>query len=96
MLKPVKVKALLGYRLWVEYDDGVRGEVDLSDMAGRGVFKAWDEKGFFEKVHISPYGAIAWNEELEICSDALYLEITGKSVEELFPSLKSLAQSRNA
>ena len=96
MLKPVKVKALLGYRLWVEYDDGVRGEVDLSDMAGKGVFKAWDEKGFFEKVHISPYGSIAWSDELEICPDALYLEITGKSVEEVFPSLKSFVQSRNA
>ena len=96
MLKPVKVKALLGYRLWVEYDDGVRGEVDLSDMAGKGVFKAWDERGFFEKVHISPYGSIAWSDELEICPDALYLEITGKSVEEVFPSLKSFVQSRNA
>ena len=36
MLKPVEVKALPKYRLWIEYDDGVSGEVDLSDMAGKG------------------------------------------------------------
>lgn len=49
MLKPVSVKALPNYRLWLAFNDGVNGEVDLSDMAGRGVFKAWDEKGFLRK-----------------------------------------------
>ena len=96
MLNPVKVEALSRYRLWVEYDDGVNGEIDLSDMAGKGVFKAWDEKGLFEKVHISPRRTVAWNDDLDICSDALYLELTGKSVDEVFPNLNSFAQSRNA
>ena len=54
MLRPVEVKPLSGYRLWIKYDDGECGEIDLSDVAGQGVFKAWDEPGFFEKVHISP------------------------------------------
>ena len=41
MPKPVEVKALSQYRIWLRYDDGVQGEVDLSDVAGRGVFQAW-------------------------------------------------------
>jgi len=28
---------------------------------------------------MSPRGAVAWNDEIELCDDALYLELTGKS-----------------
>jgi hypothetical protein len=38
MFKPVKVKALGGYTIWIEYADGVKGEVDLLYLAGKGVF----------------------------------------------------------
>jgi len=92
MLRPVKVKALSGFRIWIAYEDGVNGEIDLSDIAGKGVFKAWEEPGVFGKVHISPRRTIAWNDDLDICADALYLELTGKSVEDVFPSLKPLTQ----
>ncbi|MYE54170.1 MAG: DUF2442 domain-containing protein [Chloroflexi bacterium] len=92
MLRPVKVKALSGFRIWIAYEDGVNGEIDLSDIAGKGVFKAWEELGVFEKVYISPRRTIAWNDDLDICADALYLELTGKSVEDVFPNLKSLTQ----
>ena len=34
---PVEVRALEPYRIWLRYDDGVEGELDLSDMAGKGV-----------------------------------------------------------
>ena len=47
------------------------GELDLSHLAGRGVFAAWDEPGCFERVHIAPHRAIAWSDELELCPDAL-------------------------
>ena len=36
MLQPVKVKPLIGYRIWIEYDNGECGEIDLSDVAGQG------------------------------------------------------------
>ena len=34
---PVEVRALEPYRIWLRYDDGVEGELDLSDTAGDGV-----------------------------------------------------------
>ena len=83
MLQPVKVKPLIGYRIWIEYDNGECGEIDLSDVAGQGIFRAWDEPGFFEKVHITSHGSIAWNDEVELCPNALYMELSGKSWEEL-------------
>ncbi len=91
MIRLVKVEPRPKYRIWVEFSDGVAGEIDLSDLAGRGVFAAWNEPGVFEKVHIDSTGAVAWNEDIDLCPDALYMEITGKSFEELTKVVETLA-----
>ena len=83
MLQPTHVEAREGYRLWIRNSDGTAGELDLSHLAGRGVFTAWIEPGYFEKVHIAPHRAIAWDGSIELCPDALYMELTGKSFDEL-------------
>lgn len=87
MPRPVEVKPLPKFRLWLRYEDGTEGEVDLSDLAGHGVFRAWDERGAFETVHISAHGSIAWTDELELCPDALYLQLTGKKPAQVFPGI---------
>ena len=33
-------------------------------------------------------GSIAWSDEVELCEDALYLRLTGKSVEEVMPAAR--------
>ena len=86
-MRAVEVRALEPYRIWLRYDDGVEGEVDLSDTAGKGVFVAWEDPAFFADVNVGSYGEIAWRDDLDICADALYLEITGMAPEELFPEL---------
>jgi len=50
----------------------------------KGVFALWNDYREFQKVHIGPSGEIAWNEEIDICPDAVYLKITGKRPEDLF------------
>ena len=84
---PVEVEARDGFRIWVRFDNGVSGEIDLSDLVGKGVFKAWGEPAFFSGVYVSPHSSIAWNEDIEICPDAAYMEVTGLTVEEMFPDL---------
>ena len=32
---------------------------------------------------------MAWNEELDICGDAIYLQLTGLTAEDLFPALRA-------
>lgn len=76
------IKALPGFRLWLEYSDGVTGVVDLSYLAGDGVFSIWDEPGCFEDARLGPHGAVSWSESVDICPDALYLTLTGKTFEE--------------
>ena len=31
--------------------------------------------------------AVAWNDEIELCADSLYLELTDKLAKEVFPGL---------
>ncbi len=90
MVRPVEVRALPGYRLWLRYSDGVEGEVDLSGFAGKGVFKAWSDYAIFAGARIGAHGEIIWNDELDMCPDALYMRLTDKTPEELFPKLNQM------
>ena len=38
MVKLIGVTPRAGYKLYLEYDDGVTGEADLSHLVGKGVF----------------------------------------------------------
>jgi Protein of unknown function (DUF2442) len=88
LIQPVRVEPREGYRIHLEFSDGAKGEVDLSQWAGKGVFQAWNDRAFFERVHIGNHREIKWNDEIELCADSLYLEITHKRVDELFPSVR--------
>lgn len=83
MKRPEKIVPLPGYKLGISFPDGVSGIIDLSGCVGHGVFDALRDESFFNSVHIGDYGQIAWSDELEICSDAAYLEITGKNSRQL-------------
>ncbi len=89
MKKAVQAKPLDAYRLWLKYADGTEGEVDLSDLAGRGVFRAWSDRKVFEAVTVDKSGAIIWPGGVDLCPDALYLRLTGKAAQDDFPGLKS-------
>ena len=88
MVKPISVSALPNYRIKVAFSDGAEGLVDVSDLVGQGVFKAWEDEKFFATVHVGAGRQIRWNDKIELCPDAIYLKLTGKTPEDLFPSLK--------
>ena len=88
MLKLVEVQPLPGYKLRLRYADGVEGEVDLSQLVGKGVFALWNDPATFQRVSIGSGGELRWSDEVDLCADALYMEITGKTPEEVFPSLR--------
>ena len=88
MRKISKVKALQGYRLELEFDDGVSGTVDLSDLVGKGVFALWCDRHAFEQVRVGSSGELVWGDQIDLCPDALYLKVTGKTPEDVFPALR--------
>lgn len=85
MKKAVQARPLDGFRLWLKYEDGVEGIVDLSDLGGRGVFQAWSDEKIFDAVTVTEGGAVVWPGEIDLCPDALYVRLTGRQAEEIFP-----------
>ena len=83
MLRPTRVEPLSGYRIHLTYPDGAEGIIDLSADVGRGVFAPLADEAYFRTVHIGQYGQIAWSEEIEICPDSAYQEITAGQPERL-------------
>jgi len=49
MHKITNVKVLHNYKLELEYDDGRQGMVDLSHLAGNGVFSLWNDYDVFRR-----------------------------------------------
>jgi len=81
--KPVHVKVSENYTLWLKYSDGTEGHVDLSYLLEKPVFSNWKNAFFFNKVHINlETYAIAWDENIELCPDSLYLKIKGLTFEQ--------------
>ncbi len=90
---PSQVTALPGYQLFLRFADETEGIADLSSLAAEGVFRRWQEvPASFHSVQIAEDGSLVWDGGIDLCSDALYLEISGKPVEEVFPRLKSELQ----
>ncbi len=88
MRKITNVKALQPYRLELTFDDGTSGTVDVSHLAGKGVFACWNDPAVFARVRIGSSGELVWADQVDLCPDALYLNLTGKKPEELFPGLR--------
>ncbi len=86
----VEVRPKENYRLFVRYDDGVSGDVDLSAYVGRGVFTAWKDPNVFHQVRLAEAGHPEWPVGIDLCPDAIYMQLTGKRPEEVFPALKHL------
>lgn len=91
MKRIIAFKVLDHYRVWLRFDDGVEGDVDLSNMVGQGVFNAWRDYDFFRRAYVADHGSLTWPGELDLCPDALWLQVTGKKPEDLFPNLNPLA-----
>ena len=87
---PIAVEPRDGHRIWVRYEDGVEGELDLSHLAGKGVFRAWDDRAYFEGVHINEEaGCVCWgvppgsDTEIDIAPETGYAQLLGITREQI-------------
>ena len=46
LIRPIRIEARPGYHLYLEFADGTKGEIDLSKLAGKGVFQVWNDYHF--------------------------------------------------
>jgi hypothetical protein len=86
-LRIIEVTPLEKYKLFVRFSDGVEGAIDLSHLAGKGVFQSWEKNEDFYKVFISPEShAITWPGEIDIDTYKAYCTIKGINPEDYFKS----------
>ena len=81
-------RPLDNYKIWLEFADQSAGNVDLSHLAGKGVFASWNNYENFKSVTIENGRRLVWPDEIDVDADSLYLKLTGKTPEELFPALR--------
>lgn len=81
MHRIVEVKPVSDYKVWIKFADGIEGIVDLSDLAGKGIFSQWQDKNFFNSVYVDNEShTVAWPGGIDLCPDELYAEITGQDI----------------
>jgi hypothetical protein len=84
MLKDVvEVRPLDGYRLYLRFEDGVEGEIDLERLIEfEGVFAPLRDRQEFLRVSVNPeLGTVVWPNGADLDPDVLYSEVTGIAIE---------------
>lgn len=65
------------WRLWVKFEDGVEGEVDVSDLRGKPMFRSLEDPSLFEAVYVHPWSKlVCWADNIELGSCGIYETLT--------------------
>jgi hypothetical protein len=85
-----------GYRLWVAFEDGVAGEIDLQPhLEFEGVFEPLADLRYFSKVRVSSdTGTIVWPNDSDIDPVVLYSWVTNRRVEDVLAAPGPLKHRR--
>ena len=76
----VEVRSLGGYRVFLRFDDGAAGEIDLGPfLRFDGVFAALRDQAVFARVRVDPeIGAVVRPNGADLCPDVLHARLTGR------------------
>ena len=72
MTRVASVKPLDNFRLFVAFDDGIEGVVEMRDRLFGPVFEPLKNSILFQQVFVDDFGAIAWPNGADLAPDALY------------------------
>jgi len=92
MLKDiVEVRVLGGHRLYLRFEDGVAGELDVGDLIDfRGVFGSLRDEAEFAKVRLNQeLGTVVWPSGADLGPDVLYSKVTRRPIEDSLPQAET-------
>ena len=75
-------EAKTGYKLFLVFEDGVNGIIDLEKWKGQGVFEYWNKEENFKNFKITNSKKLEWNSEIDMDPDSFYLKLINKTFEE--------------
>jgi len=75
----VDVQPLDGYRLRLRFEDGAKGDIDVTDLVPfEGVFAPLRDRAAFTAVRVDPdLGTIVWPNGADLDPVVLYSKVTG-------------------
>jgi hypothetical protein len=79
----VEVRPRDGYRLWLRFEDGIEGEVDITKLVQfTGVFAPLRDREKFLEVRVDrELGTVCWPNGVDLDPDVLYSQITGEPIQ---------------
>lgn len=80
----VEVKPEADCCLFVRFEDGLTGRVQLKREELTGALAPLRDTKFFEQVFID-YGAVAWPGEIDLAPDAMYVQVASRRHENRHP-----------
>ena len=76
----VEVRPLDSYRVYLRFDDGVQGEINLEPLLSPfdGVFEPLRRLDRFREVFVDDGGTIAWPNGADLAPEVLYSKVSGR------------------
>ncbi len=89
MLKDViAVQPRNDYRLYLRFEDGAAGEVDVTALVEfRSIFAPLRDKAVFDQVSVdTSLGTVIWPNGADLDPDVLYARVTGEPLPDFAPA----------
>lgn len=89
----IRVIPLPGYRLNVEFDDGISGTIELAGELTGPMFEPLRDETVFRQVAIDEFGAVCWPNGADLAPDVMYSTLSGAPRPEPRPTREHRARS---
>jgi hypothetical protein len=78
----VEVRPVGSHRVFVKFEDGVQGEIDVADLVEfDGVFAPLRDPACFAEVRVDPeLRTLCWPNGADLDPDVLYAKVSGKPI----------------
>jgi Protein of unknown function (DUF2442) len=68
----VEAKHVRDFTIWVRFEDGTSGEIDLASELWGPVFEPLKDVEYFRNFEVAEYGTVAWPNGADIAPEFLY------------------------
>ncbi|MES2677194.1 MAG: DUF2442 domain-containing protein [Pseudomonadota bacterium] len=75
----IDAKYIKDYRVWIEFNDGKNGEVDLSGKIWGEIFQPLKDKNYFKNFKIEN-DTLSWENGADLAPESLYELLTNQKI----------------
>ncbi|MEO8381377.1 MAG: DUF2442 domain-containing protein [Acidobacteriota bacterium] len=77
MVDVTEAHYLSGYTVWLRFEDGTEGEIDLSEELDGPVFEPLRDQTYFAQLRVNPEtGTIEWPNGADLAPEFLYDKVS--------------------